>query len=409
MARDDRPGDERRDRERATGSPGEFEMIRRLTAALTPGRGVIIGPGDDAAVVRPATGMDLVITTDTFIEDRHFRRIWFDLLWHPSDLESQPNRAPDLESRRGFAPEIIGARLAAANLSDIAAMAAIPRWAVLSLGASGSDPGWLERVERGVSDALGREGAAIVGGNLSRVEGPEWYGLTLIGEVERGRAWTRAGARPGDLVAITGSPGCAGAFVRFADSWGLAPNAPILDPADSAFAPWLRPASRVAAARALAGAGGVTAAIDLSDGFSGDLSHLCEASGVGAEIDESAWPHDVVLDRLARMLLTKRTLDREPRPPASWSELFQRYEPPDGEPKQVIDDLRFGPSDDYELLLAVDPAKREECARAARETGTPLAFVGHFTALPATLTLRRADGRTGPLPGRGYDHFGGCA
>ena len=323
-------------------SLGEFERIRRLTAHLPEGRGVIVGPGDDAAVVRPSDGMDLVITTDSFVEGRHFQKTW----------------ARDASALETLA-QAIGRRLAAANLSDVAAMAAVPRWAVVSFGLNAGDPTWIESLERAAAAKLGEAGAAVVGGNLARVEGAEWYDLTLIGEVERGRAWTRRGARAGDWIAVTGAPGTAAAFEALAMEH-FAGRASERSRALAAL--WSDPPARNAAARALAATGGVTAAIDISDGLSGDLAHLCEAGGVGAEIDEDA---------------------------------LRSAAAPEG---------CFVPSDDYELLLAVDPAKRDACADAAQGSGAALAFIGRVTS-GRELRLRQNGGAVVPLPGHGYDHF----
>ena len=183
------------------GELGEFEVIRRLTAARSgagrerafaadPRAGVVVGSGDDAAVLRPAPGSDLVATTDAFVEGGHFLRDWC------------PAR-------------VAGARLAQANLSDLAAMAAVPRWALLSIGARPeSEVADLVAFQSGLSEALEAAGAVLVGGNLTAVAGAEWYSLTLLGECERGREWTRFGARPGDLVAVSGHPGRAGAGAR---------------------------------------------------------------------------------------------------------------------------------------------------------------------------------------------------
>jgi thiamine-monophosphate kinase len=333
---------------------GEFEVIRRLSAARgeEAGRaaaaGVVVDSGDDAAVLAPAPGMDLVATTDAFVAGGHFLPAW-----------CPPGRA--------------GVRLARANLSDLAAMAATPRWALLSLGARpDSAVEDLVAFQSGLAAALREAGAALVGGNLTAVTGDEWYSLTLLGESAHGRAWRRAGARPGDLVAVSGHPGRAGAGLTLARALSEGARAPEWAPLVEA---WLEPAARGALALALRDTGAVTAAIDVSDGFAGDLAHLCEAGGVGAEVEEAVWPADELLDRAARALGVE---------PAA---------------------LRFGPSDDYELLLALDPAHREAAERVAATAGVPFAVVGRFTPGPPRVELRARGGSVSPLGG-GYDHFG---
>jgi thiamine-monophosphate kinase len=343
--------------------PGEFERIRDIVASLPKGAGVVVGPGDDAAVLRPRVGRDLVVTTDAFVEGRHWRR--------------------ELLDRRA-----IGHRIAAANLSDLAAMAAAPRWALVSSGAPASaDADELREIEAAMAAILALEGAAVVGGNLTSTDGPAWLSVTLIGDVARDGHWTRGGARAGDVLAVTGHPGRAAALLALAHA---------TDPPSLARVPlglveaWGNPASRVRAAAAMAKAGGVTAAIDLSDGLAGDLAHVCEASGVGAVVLERKLPDDPMLAQAARELAALAApAGADAVPPAVWVERF-----------------RFSPGDDYELLLAIEPGRFEACAEAAREAGAPLFRIGQFTPAAGTLLLQRADGAEAPLPGRGHDHFG---
>jgi thiamine-monophosphate kinase len=331
---------------------GEVEVLRRLAAARRAPAGTVVDAGDDAAVLRGRADHDLVVTTDALVEGVHYLPDW-------------------------LGPAALGARLAVANLSDLAAMCATPRWALLSLGVHADrDAETLLELQRGLAAALERDGAGIVGGNLAAVGGPEWFTLTLIGETARGAGWTRHGARPGDVIAVTGSPGRAGAGARLARALGEGARAlewaPLLEA-------WLAPVARVALAQALGQAGGVTAAIDISDGVGGDLARLCEASGVGAEIHEPSWPADDVLSLAAPALGV------------------------------TVDALRFGPSDDYELLLAIDPAAQASCAAAAAKHDVSLAFVGRFTDSPNVIEVRDARGGARLLAQPGYDHFAGGA
>ena len=347
--------------------PGEFELIRALLAGRLQGEGVIVGPGDDAAVLRPREGLDLVVTTDTFVEGRHFRR---DLL----------------------SPEQVGSRLAAANLSDLAAMAAVPRWGLIALAVPAAwDAAHVVALERACAQALEAQGVAMVGGNLTATDGPLDATVTLIGDVAQDAHWTRAGARPGDVLAVTGHPGRAAAMLALA-LWG---NPPSLERVPAALREsFVVPPCRVKTALALAAlstvAGGrsVHACIDVSDGLVGDLAHLCRASGVGATI--TAWPDDPELWRAAREISTLVSGERAAVLPASAA--------------GILEHLRLSPGDDYELLLAIDPARFDECMAAAAGEGTALFAIGEITAATGS-RLRRADGTEQSLPDRGYDHF----
>jgi thiamine-monophosphate kinase len=327
---------------------GEFEAIQRILASRVPGPGVAVGPGDDAAVLRPTEGMRVAATTDAFVEGVHYR---------PGDLT-------DLE---------LGARLAAANLSDLAACAATPRWGLISMGVRAETPiATLVDRDRGLAQALRAHGASLVGGNLAKVQGPEWMSLTLIGECAPDRVWTRLGARPGDLIAVTGYPGRAAAGLAMITANGrAAAGAEWWTPLYLAYA---APASRVEFARALAATHAVHAAIDVSDGLAADLGHLCDASEVGVELREADWPDDPVMVRAA----TERGVDA-----TRWA---------------------WGPSDDYELLLALPAEARERAVEAARAAGTPLTILGACTQLETLVWVGR-DGSRRELPRAGYDHF----
>ena len=337
----------------------ERERIAALIAGPPGGRGVVLGPGDDAAVLTlgDAARDELVATTDTFVEGQHFRRELLE-------------------------PAQVGARLAAANLSDLAAMAATPRWALVSLVVP---PSWsaaeCEALERGCAESLARAGAAIVGGNLASGTEQMVATLSLVGVVARGRAWTRGGGKPGDVLAVTGVPGSAAAALALA----LARTPPGWTgvPAELARA-FVSPSSRVSLAAALAAAGGVHAAIDLSDGLAGDLARLCEASGLGAVLDEARLPASEPLRAAAR------TLAASALPTAGEAEALTR--------------LRLGASDDYELLLAIDLARWADCERLAREAGAPLARIGELTAEPGRV-LKPVAGAERPLDEPGWDHF----
>jgi len=330
---------------------GEFEAIRRLIGARERGARVRVGPGDDAAILVPRAGRELAVTTDAFVEDRHWRAGW-------------------------ITPAALGARLAAANLSDLAAMAARPAWALLSYGLRPSHRiAALLALQRGAAGTLAASGAAIVGGNLTAVRGAEWVSLTLIGEVRRGRAWARAGARAGDALAVTGHPGRAGAAVRLARRRGMARVPAPLRRA------WRAPRPRIAFAAALADARAVHAAIDLSDGLAGDLARLCAASGIGAELDAAACV------RAAALGAAPATLRMDPLA------------------------LALGASDDYELLLAIAPARLAAARAVAARQRVPLTVIGRVSGPREGLVVRAPDGRRRALASlaAGFDHFGGPA
>ncbi|MEQ1438281.1 thiamine-phosphate kinase [Fontimonas sp. SYSU GA230001] len=310
----------------------EFALIRRYFGELTAARrGVVRGVGDDAALLAPAAGRHLVVTCDTLIAGRHF----------PLDT----------------APYDIGWKSLAVNLSDLAAMGAVPRWFLLALSLPSADESWLAQFCDGLKVLADRHGIALVGGDTTR--GDLSITITAMGEVPVGQALPRDGARVGDAVCVTGTLGDAAAGLAALQD-GVR-DTPLLSRLN-------RPEPRVAAGLALHGL--AHAAIDLSDGLAGDLQHILDASGVGAVVQVDALPVSGALRR--------RFPDRESRLP-----------------------LQLCGGDDYELCLCVPP---DRLAAARTVLDVPLTVIGEITAERG---LRFVDGAgiTVSVQRTAYRHF----
>jgi thiamine-monophosphate kinase len=301
------------------------------------GPGVEVGIGDDAAVLVPTPGRRLVVTTDVLVEGHHFTAA----LSEPADW---------------------GWKAVAVNCSDVAAMGGLPRWLVLALTVPEATPaGRLDQVYAGIQEACRAFTVALVGGDTSR--GPALsLAVTAVGEAER--VATRAGAKPGDRLALSGPLGAPAAGLALLQR-GDAAAAELLAAFPTLAAAHRRPCPDLGAGPRLAG-GGVTAMIDVSDGLAGDATHLAEASGTGLEIDERLVP------LAAGVRETAELLRRDP----------------------VV--LALGGGEDFVLAVAlpaeVDPA------------GLGLVECGSFTATPYR-RVRLTPTGPAPLAGLAFDHF----
>jgi len=242
----------------------EFSLISELIAPTTGARtDVILGIGDDGALVRPPPGEALVLVLDTLVEAVHFPR--------------------------GFPPEDIGFRTAASNLSDLAAMGATPLWATLGLTLPQADAAWVRAFMVGLHAALAPHQVQLIGGDTTR--GPLCLSLQLTGSVPEAQALKRSGARPGDRLFVSGTLGDAAAgLTSLSTPEGAPPEVAYLR---GRFA---RPTARVTLGQALRGT--ASSCIDISDGLLADLGHILERSGCGAELRVDHLPLSPALSRM---------------------------------------------------------------------------------------------------------------
>ncbi|MBU2676436.1 MAG: thiamine-phosphate kinase [Gammaproteobacteria bacterium] len=224
----------------------EFELIRRFFDRRVTTPGVVVGIGDDGAVLHPEPGRDQIQVIDTLVEGVHF----------PADLPAAD----------------VGYRVVAVNLSDIAAMGGSPRWMTLALTLPRTDERWLTEFATGLFEAAAEFDVALVGGDTTSGDAVVAT-VQMTGEVEAGQAILRSGARIGDTIFTTGTPGDAAAGLEL---FGRGERDNVL------VRRFLRPSARIATGRRLIGR--ASAAIDVSDGLVGDLTKLLEASGVAGEL-----------------------------------------------------------------------------------------------------------------------------
>ncbi|MGC8490844.1 MAG: thiamine-phosphate kinase [Syntrophobacteraceae bacterium] len=332
------------------GEIGEFGLLERISAVL-PKRaaGVIEGIGDDVAVLDVSGPEYLLATCDIQVEGVHF-------------------------TREAITAYQLGRRVAAINVSDIAAKGGDPRWALVSLALPGDiEVGWVEELYRGMREETALAGASVVGGNLSGMKSVVVVDFTLLGAVAPERFVRRSTARAGDAVLLTGAAGESRA--------GLAlirrPDLKLSSSARRRLTQrHLCPRPRLAEGRLLARSGLVTAMMDVSDGVVGDLLHICEASGKGAEIEAARLSISPDLARVARAAGAD---------PLEWA---------------------LSGGEDYELLFTAAPEDVPVLEKMVLEaTGTACAQIGVIST-GAGVVLRLADGTRIDPAVKGWDHFG---
>ncbi|MGD8977028.1 MAG: thiamine-phosphate kinase [Gammaproteobacteria bacterium] len=315
----------------------EADIIRCLSAGYPQRDDVALGVGDDGAVLVPPPGRHLVSVLDTINENVHFPP--------------------------GMPPAAIGHRALAVNLSDLAAMGAEPAWASLSLSLPDGEPGWVQAFADSFRQLAVTHGVTLVGGDT--VRGPLSVTVQLTGFAEPGRRLARSGARPGDLVVISGLPGRAAAGLR------LIQQGDTLDRGLRQAFLW--PSPRVRLGRALIGI--ATAAIDVSDGLLTDLERMLEAGGVGAVIELDQVP---VSDEAVAALGAQEAFG-----------------------------LALNGGDDYELCFTLPEGSSGELSGLAEHGGCPLRVIGHIqegagvsfrrggepVAAPETVSWSHFDGR----------------
>ncbi len=327
---------------------GEFDLIDRyfrpLGSAPRRGpRGVVLGVGDDAALLDVPAGQWLVAALDTLVEGTHFLP--------------------------GCDPLSIGHRALAVNLSDLAAMGSEPAWALLGLTLPSAEERFIEAFARGFGDLAARFGVSLVGGDTT--SGPLAASVQVLGFVPPGQALRRDGGAVGDLVFVSGTPGdaAAGLGLERGPAGGLTVPTGAAAAATTLRNRFLFPTPRVDLGLALRGL--ASACIDVSDGLAADAGKLASASGCGLRLDVEALP------------LSEALLDV--------AGLFRARE------------FALTGGDDYELCFSVPPSRLAELADALERGGCAARCIG---VLEPEAGLRvRLDGRDSGLPTAGFDHF----
>lgn len=309
--------------------PSEFALIDRYFRRRT--RHSVLGVGDDGAIVRPSPGCELVISTDMIVAGTHFL----------TDAD----------------PADLGWKALAVNVSDMAAMGAEPKWALLAAALAAATESWIGKFADGFFACADEFGIDVIGGDTTK--GPRNFCVTIFGELPAGQALLRSGAQPGDEIWVSGAPGRAARGLAH-----LQGRTVLEEPARTdCLAALHRPQPRVALGLALRGL--ATAAIDVSDGLLADLGHILEASGVAATLRVAVSP----------------------------APTFEET-------------CYLSGGDDYELLFTVPAERREEVLTLDASLGLPLSPIGGIVTGPAgRLDLLTRAGDRVEIARHGYDHF----
>jgi thiamine-monophosphate kinase len=314
----------------------EFDLIARHFTR--PAANAVLGVGDDCALVDVTNGMDLAVSTDTMVAGTHF--------------------FPDVD------PENLGHKALAVNLSDMAAMGAMPYWAMLALTLPSVDHEWLAAFAKGFFDLAAEFNVSLIGGDTTR--GPLTLTVTIMGEVPAGAALRRSGAKAGNDIWVSGNIGDAALAVAHRNGKLVLGE----DDYHEAVMRLYEPMPRVALGQALRGT--ATAAIDISDGLLADLGHICRLSGVGATVDLASIPV---------------------------SAIGAKHFATDAGRTAIV-----AGGDDYELCFTAAPISRESIEQLADGLGIPITRIGQVKRGKG-VSLLGPDGKAVKVDGRGFDHF----
>ena len=329
---------------------GEFDLIRKFfLRPPQPQAGVMLAGGDDCALLAPASGMQLAVSSDMLVEGRHFL----------STVD----------------PRALGHKALAVNLSDLAACGAQPMAFTLALALPRVDEAWIAELAGGLLGLADQHACHLVGGDTTA--GPLTLCITVFGQVPAGTALLRSGAKPGDDLYVSGTLGDARLALEAFRGRVQLPAAAFAHARER----MERPCPRVALGVALRGI--ASSAIDISDGLAGDLGHILQASRVGAVIDAE----------VASTLIANKE---------DWTLATAPFDS-QSSPKEVLDLVLAG-GDDYELAFTAPPGRRDAVAAAAARASTAVTRVGCIDDGPG-LRLRDAAGQLLPSRWGGFDHF----